>query len=207
MSTPRRLTSSQDRWDSWLNQLPPATAHTLTQGPPAAAAATVETPYETWLTVLPDAAREALLQVPMAADATPPEAATLPVVVDNQQRYLLLECPSGEFPKLRSFRTPEKLVARLAKLAGQDVVAYIFFGVHLPFTVGPQRYLHLPDGQHLLAIPFPPGALPETVEAATVAMELQDDHFLGPPELAQTYYQPADSEEGEEGGTAAAQPD
>jgi len=101
-------------------------------------------------------------------------------------RWGLVETLDGEWSKLRVFRSAEALVKRLQQLEGKDVVAWCFYGLALPVTKGPQRYLQLPDGQ-FMQIPLYAGG-PATIlpTEALGNIIFEETGFLGPPELAET---------------------
>jgi hypothetical protein len=102
-------------------------------------------------------------------------------------RWGLVEAPDGEWATMRLFKTPEGLAKRIASLEGQDVVVAAFFGLPLQVTRGTQRYLILPGGQQAVMIPIYAGGPCKLVPANVLdSLEIQDDGFLGPPELANT---------------------
>jgi hypothetical protein len=103
-------------------------------------------------------------------------------------RPCLVEAPDGDWPLLRQFHSLEDLVRRLGQLEGEDVVAWAFFGIPLPFTRGPQRYLALPDGVRAITVPLYEGGPIRAVPLQDVldTLGVQEDGFLGPPELSDT---------------------
>lgn len=159
----------RDPFSIWLDNVPPSSPRP--SGDEGGEA------YERWLSLLPGVAARRL-----DGGATVEEAeAGGPDAVEP--RYGLCESEDGQLPVLRMFSTPEALARRLAELEGRDVVAWAFFGRPLAFTRGPIRHVELPDGS-AIKVPFPPGAVPERVEALPAGAEVQDDGFLGPPELS-----------------------
>ena len=103
-------------------------------------------------------------------------------------RYCLIECPDGDWSMVRMFKTPDGLARRIGQLEGEDMVVWAMFGIPLRITKGPQRYLLLPDGMTALTIPVVVGGPVKEVEADLLdQLELQDDGYLGPPELAQAH--------------------
>ena len=119
-------------------------------------------------------------------------------------RYCVVEGPDGGWPTARLFKTPEALARRISQLDGTDMVIWCFFGIPIHLTRGPQRYLLLPGGQDAIMIPLIEGGPCKIVPADLLEnLELQDDGFLGPPELANTEMieaklEPAKAEEEEE---------
>lgn len=109
-------------------------------------------------------------------------------VNDKLARYCLIECPDGGWSTVRMFKNKEDLARRLGRLEGEDMVVWAMFGVPLRLTKGPQRYLLLPDGMTALTIPIIEGGPVKTIEADLLdQIELQDDGYVGPPELAQAH--------------------
>ena len=116
----------------------------------------------------------------------------IPTGVPELARYMLVEVPDGEYPLVRMFRNDSdgitSLANRISELNGKDVAVRIFFGQHLPLTVGPQRYLAMPDNRTAITIPVVPGLKIEHVTVdQTEDLETEPDGFLGSPALIQTY--------------------
>ena len=65
-------------------------------------------------------------------------------------------------------------------------MVWCFYGVPLRFTVGPQRYLMMPDQNTALSIPLVKGAKLVRADADLIPLEWQEDGFVGPPYLANT---------------------
>lgn len=102
-------------------------------------------------------------------------------------KYCTIESPDGEFGVLRGFKTPEEVAIHLGKLEGKDTTVHVVYGIPMRFTAGPQRYLMLPDGQQAIMIPTYPGGPTKVVEANLLEdLEVQEDGFVGPPELVNT---------------------
>jgi hypothetical protein len=80
------------------------------------------------------------------------------------------------------FNDPEALASRLAFLEGQEVAVWPFFGLPMGFTKGPPRHLMLPNGE-AMTIPISDSQAPEIVQRLFDAADMQEDGFLGPPEL------------------------
>jgi hypothetical protein len=53
----------------------------------------------------------------------------------------------GEYPTLEIFPNIDALTKRMRALEGKDVNVFPFFGIPVPFTAGPHRFLELPGGQ------------------------------------------------------------
>jgi len=119
---------------------------------------------------LPEATR-------LALEAAEPQEFELPE--DTVPGFCMVECHEGEFPLLRIFATLEGLVARMAKLEGQDVTVHPFWGIPLPFSTAPNRVLLLPGDK---AIGINKSQRPVDVSEKT--LEVQEDCFLGMPELS-----------------------
>lgn len=102
-------------------------------------------------------------------------------------RYAIVESPDGEWAMARLYKTPEALAKRVGQLDGSDTVVWCFFGLPIQLTRGPQRYLILPGGNQAIAVPLVPGAPCKLVPADLLeSLEIQEDGYLGPKELANT---------------------
>ena len=105
---------------------------------------------------------------------------------DSTYRFCLVESPEGDYPRLRMFNDAASLAKRLASLEGQDVAVWPFYGLPLSFTKlegGAPRHLILPSGS-ALTIPTFPGQEPEETSSFFASdSDIQEDGFLGPPEL------------------------
>lgn len=163
------MAKKAETFAEWLASVPAAAPAGPEPGPDAAAE------FREWAARLPAGA--ASVAATYAAGSAPPDP--LP---DLPCRYGLVEAPDGEMPSLRLFRTPEALAARVAELDGRDVAVWAFFGVPVPLTVGPARHLLLPDGR-AARVPAFPGDPPAVVDSAPPGAALQEDGFLGPPDL------------------------
>jgi hypothetical protein len=67
-----------------------------------------------------------------------------PVV--NMPEFCLVVAHDGDWPTLDIFSDVESLARRIRSLEGQQVNAFPFFGIPVPFTRGPDRFLQLPSG-------------------------------------------------------------
>jgi len=126
---------------------------------------------------LPPSAAKALLGEAEAPSYEKP-------VKDTNHRFGLVECVDGEWTVTRTYKKPETLARRLCELDGQDVVVSAFYGIPLTITKGPQRYLMLPGGTQAITIPIVEGLAAPIVDAELVRhLAIEEDGFLGPPEL------------------------
>lgn len=124
------------------------------------------------------------IQQQIEADVPPPDKVEPDV---NAARYCIIEGPDGEFPHLHGYSTPKACAERLRELEGKDTVVHVVYGIPLRITVGPQRYLLLPDGQQAIQVPMIPNGPAKLLDASLIEdMEIQEDGFLGPPELIDT---------------------
>ncbi len=102
------------------------------------------------------------------------------------------EVPDGGWPVMRVYKTADGLAQRLGVLEGEDVAVCLVYGVPLQFTKGPPRYLLLPDHEH--AISIPEGKRRGRTQVVDVdllsKLEMQDDFYIGPPELAEAFKMP-----------------
>lgn len=74
-----------------------------------------------------------------------PKSKQHPVV--DKPEFCLVVVPDGDVPALEIFLDVASLTKRLRSLDGEDCNAFPFFGVPMPFTAGPDRFLRLPAGQ------------------------------------------------------------
>jgi hypothetical protein len=110
-------------------------------------------------------------------------------IEEEAYRYYLVEGrPDLPEPVLRRFETPEAMARHLGHLedSRQDVYVQMFYGIRLEVTVGPGRFLYLPDGVN--ALPVPPAKwgkrpLPR-VERTLLTQKESEDGYVGPPEFA-----------------------
>lgn len=113
---------------------------------------------------------------------TPGEVFSQGLTPDSQHvvpGYWVVEQEEGENPTRKNFRNNVKALAEyLAKLKDKDVFVHIFYGVPLHFTKEPNRTLLLLDNT---AVQFQP--IVRMLKGLTDAVEVQEDGFMGPPEL------------------------
>lgn len=174
-------------WEKWAAGLSPE-ARAALGGEPAdvlpvervpAADGDDEAAYAALLASLSPVARQALGESAQARPPAPEQEydATL-------ARYGLVECPDGEWGAMRIFKRVEGLASRVGQLEGEDVVVWAFFGLPVRLTKGPQRYLLLPNGKAVM-VPAYEGGPTKVVDADLLdTLEIQEDGYLGPPELA-----------------------
>lgn len=164
-------------WEVWRDRLPPGTAARI-DAPPAAPAAT---DFDAFAAALSGKAREVIAVV---ADGPPPPPAE--TCKEAAKRFGAVVSENGEFAQLIMFKDADALAKYLGAAEGDDKVVWCFHGVPLRFTVGPQRYLMLPDGETALAVPVTVGAKILRVEADLIGTDFQEDGFVGPAYLANT---------------------
>lgn len=160
-------------FDQWLDSLPESTRRLGRGG---------HDPFDDWLDGLSPEARA------RAEASRLPDAPTEVADPVTTPRYGLVVCPSGEFPVVKLFKTAEQLATFVGKLEGEDVCVVCFHGHFLPLTEGPPRFILAGDK----AVGVPCVGRPEPVvmplgKLMDEGLDTQDDGFLGPPELAQTY--------------------
>lgn len=175
-------------WDSWVGGLSKSAREALRDKETAPLPVEMPSPvgdevdaYAGFRRTLTGAAKEGIDHL---VEAEP----TIEARTDQEAvRYALFEALDGDWPVTRVFTGPDGLARRIGQLEGQDIVVMAYFGVPLKLTMGPQRYLHLPDGRSAIMIPLVPGGPATIIDADLIAnLEPQVDGFLGPPELAET---------------------
>lgn len=108
-------------------------------------------------------------------------------VEPNQESfaYQCLMLMEGEAPSLKHFPGPISLATYIAQHDGEDVYIIPFYGKRLPVTVGPQRFLLLPDDATALTVPVKNIGKPIELPIANLPpMTLQEDFFMGPHYLS-----------------------
>jgi hypothetical protein len=107
-------------------------------------------------------------------------------------RFVLIECADGDFPVATLHQTAEALARKVGSLEGKDTVIWCVYGIVMPITEGPQRYLFLQDGRTALQIPPYEGAPLRRVDLDLLTgLTIQEDGYIGPPD----YLKPAVIEE------------
>jgi len=164
-------------WEVWRERFPPEVAAQLEGG----AAPAPRTDYDAFVSPLPADTRAALTAI--GAGPSPPPSETCK---EAAKRFGAVVGENGEFAQLIMFKDADALAKYLGGIEGDDKVVWCFHGVPLRFTVGPQRYLMLPDGETALAVPVTAGAKILRVEADLIGTDFQEDGFVGPAYLANT---------------------
>jgi len=170
----------RDRFNQWLSSVSPSARHQLK--------GTAE------LVVEPED-RSAFRQFhddldPAAQQAARDEAATKSEWPQGRKpKYCLALQKDGEWLALKIFPDLDTMVARLKELEGTDTVAIPFLGIPLPLTKGPERLVMLPDNSAVRARDG------KVIEEIHDEVTLQDDWFLGPPELSIVTSRPDDEDE------------
>ena len=162
-------------WTRWTESLTLQAQHQL-QGSATVASAgkpEINSGYQTFRDRLSPVAQEALVD---QGDDIEPEWPD-----ERQPAYCLVACPDGAAPTMRTFFTPEELTDALKKMDGEDIYAFPFLGIPLPFTESPARLLFLPDNTAVAINAEGRVAISNADEEDEVV--LQDNCFMGPPEL------------------------
>ena len=140
------------------------------------------TPFQVWwaalLGLVPTELHAQLeaLGPPPITEASPAEQQEVRFTAQQQRAWCLVECHDGELPVCRLYRHLPDLCHRLRELDGQDVTAHAFWGWPLWITKGFPRQLILPDGAQ--------EQIQEGLASLlTAGVEIQEDGFLGVPEL------------------------
>ena len=161
------------RWQKLLNTLDSDTRKTM-ENPERARPRTIRggedgrSYYETMAEVDPGA--------DLVMDPDSPQARAWPK--DGEPAYCLVECPDGELPSLRIFASLTGLLDRMYRLDGEDVSVWPFYGIPISFSQGTPRVIFPPDRK-----PMTIEANPKPVDEAEQKVTIQDDGFLGPPEM------------------------
>jgi len=81
-----------------------------------------------------------------AQDAADAAHAKHPVV--TKPEYCLVISPAnGEWPLQEIFPDVDSMARRIRELEGQEMNLFPYFGIPVPYTRGPWRFLQLPNGQ------------------------------------------------------------
>jgi hypothetical protein len=174
---------SVEAWEKWLGTLSPEAQAALAgeqqalQDVDDAAEA-----YAAWRDTLSSPARRAVDSLV----SQPPEPET------NTSKDLACFCAvevsnNGDWPSLRLFKLASSVVKHMAALEGTDTSLFVFYGVRMPYTKGPRRYLLLPDHTTALSVPVMEGEAPVQVDFASLDnVEVQEDNYLGCKGLSET---------------------
>jgi hypothetical protein len=184
-------------WDAFLASLSPASREKLTAEKVEALPVEKPRPPEDDGIIVFELFRNALS--PSSREKLDERAVGEPT--DNEEvdatvaRYCIVEGPDGGWPMARLFKTPQAMAKRVCELEGTDTVVWMFFGLPIYLTKGPQRYLLLPGGEKAVMVPLIQGGSCKIVAADLIEdMEIQDDGFVGPPALANTKVMETDLE-------------
>ncbi len=171
MSTPKKTA-----WDVWKDRLPARTVAAIDGPPPAP-----PSDFSAFVGSMPPSVRAKVSAV--TDGPAPPSEETCK---EEVKRFGCVESDNGEFSTLRMFKDADALARYLGEVEGQDKVVWCFYGVPLRFTVGPQRYLMMPDQTTALSVPLVKGAKLVRADADLIDMDWQEDGFVGPAYLAST---------------------
>lgn len=182
----------QDPYKVWLSRLSPQAQKALTSKKQAEEKPDDEKQdFDRWREGLSDQAKQWADGQTEQEEAKPSEEEELL----EGARYGVVECPDGEFPVVRLFKTEEALAKHIGGREGKDMSIVPFYGHFLRFSKGPQRYLHTPQGDRMVLIPRDGIGPVKSCEADLVNFDWQEDGFVGPPELADTSYLEKELEE------------
>lgn len=166
-------------WAVWTGRLSPTTARALCDGFGKETISSPVDDYAQWQSGLSQTSQAHLSTMPSGPMDTPVEEEIL--------RWCCVEVFSGEYPICRAFRSPEALAVYVGSLEGQDVAVWCFYGRPMQFTVGPQRYLLLPDAMTAIQIPLYDKGPCNRVSANLLdGIDWQEEGFLGPAALLET---------------------
>lgn len=162
---------------AWVSGLTPETQALLARRPHGPLAAPAPPPLDE-VTAAYAGFRSGLTEETQAAvDRLVPAAETPDT---GGAKYMMVESRDGDLAVLRAFRTPEAMARRLGDLEGTDTVCWTFYGLALPFTRGPARYLFLPGGASAMQVPAYPGGPSKLVDGDLLdGLEIQTDGFIG----------------------------
>lgn len=170
-------------WKSWLAQLTSSAQRAALRAENALPADTRPTLDSLELDKAADADKHTSAVAAYFEKLSPEPEEEIPLPPDKVN-YFLVESPEGEYPTLRAFRGPKALAARLGSLEGRNIIAWAFYGTHLPLTKGKQRYLLLPDGVGAIQVPIYAGGPAAIVDASLLEdLEMQSDGYLGDPAM------------------------
>lgn len=187
MSADKKPDKATQAWDWFMGTLPESVRLSMlkTQGdllvetpePPPEDEASED--YKRFIATLPASVAQSMNTT--ARSAEPAE----PPVDPRTAKYSMIECHDGDWPVVKTFKSPEALARRIGALHGSDTTVIPFFGIALRVTEGPQRYLYLPGDKRVIQIPMYAGGPAKTHNVDMLGeLTVQKDGFLGPPELA-----------------------
>lgn len=184
------MSKRNESWDLVVDGLTPSTrralqrvqAGPLSAVPPPADTDDDEDAYVTVTSRLTPKTRAAVA----AATSLPVVIERNPQAEETMARFGMVTCPDGEWPTMSLFRDAEQLARRIGELQNTDTVVWAFYGLPLPVTEGPQRYLGLPGGMQMIQIPLFANGPAEVVRVTEVTTRIEQHGYLGPPEMAQS---------------------
>ena len=180
------MSKKNEAWEAFLSKLSkPARAAMTTQDNPLVPPAPTPEPddeadaYQAFLSRLSPSARAAF-----GGKAAEPQPAA--GVEEATPRWGIVEATDGEWAKMRLFKTAEALARRVQELEGTDTVVWCFYGLPLPLSKGPQRYLTMPSGTKLMQVPLFKGGPTKLVDADLLPnLEAEEAGYVGPRELSE----------------------
>lgn len=115
-----------------------------------------------------------------------PEPKPTAGVEEASPRWGIVEATDGEWAKMRLFKTADALARRVQELEGTDTVVWCFYGLPMPVSKGPQRYLTMPGGKQLMQVPLYEGGPCKLVDADLLPnLEAEEAGYVGPRELSE----------------------
>lgn len=168
-------------WDSWVGTLTPEAQSAIRDKGDGPLAAPEDGPDDEEMAADFAAFRKTLTPAALedlddAVDAEVHERTE----ISTMPRYCMVIAPDGELPSAVLYKTVEGLVRKIGELDGQDVAVWAFYGILLPITKGPQRYVLVQDGQSAVQVPMHPKA--KIVRQALDLIDglaVEEDGYLG----------------------------
>jgi hypothetical protein len=176
---PAKDTKQVSSWQLWLNTLSPAARSILDNNNKPVIEDEEKEEYARFRSTLSEYTQEAI-DILIPAEESFDEND----VNESAFRYCYVEIAEEEIPVLRVFKSAELWARHAAKAEGKAVFLVPFYGKPLQISVGPQRYLSLPDEDKVMVVPYQNRG-PCKVFDSTLLNEFvsQDNFFLGPTEL------------------------
>lgn len=167
--------TDRERWATWLSTLSPEARAAIDHGSLVSEETQAVLEFGRWLSTLSEPARAICAR-------KAPVVETHDVSETHLPRFGVVSCMDGELPVIKIYSTVDLVARRLGELEGQDSWAWAFYGVWLPFTEGPRRYLLVPSDGYALTIPTPqaPGVKRFALDLLGDKTKIQSDSYLGP---------------------------
>lgn len=151
--------------------------------PPSPASDESERDYQSWFQLLPSSRRQSLKRLEKPPQ---PSGPSLQKELEQQgAKWHLVVDGDIDGPVTLVFDDPEEIPRQLAEYEGQDIYVFCYYGLQVPFSQAPWRYVFTPDGRILEYDEKYNRVRQLHVSEIAEGVELQKDGFMGSDELVE----------------------